>query len=78
MGNAQKAIRIAQRYFLESRLLPCSLRSHRIANPRPKMAKPFLGFAHPPPKYKRTATENKSENDVQFDRLDDFFYNFAI
>ena len=29
-----------QRYFIDSWLLPCSLRSHRIANPRPK-----IGFA---------------------------------
>ena len=29
-----------QRYFINSWLLPCSLRSHRIATPRPKM-----GFA---------------------------------
>ena len=26
-----------QRYFIDSWLLPCSLRSHRTANPRPKM-----------------------------------------
>jgi len=31
-----RAIRMVQKYFLESWLLPCSLRSHRIANPTPK------------------------------------------
>ena len=32
--------RMVQRYFIDSWLLPCSLRSHRTTNPRPKM-----GFA---------------------------------
>ena len=27
---------MGQRYFIDSWLLPCSLRSHRIANPTPK------------------------------------------
>jgi len=36
----KKMARMEQRYFIDSWLLPCSLRSHRIANPRPKM-----GFA---------------------------------
>jgi len=27
---------MVQKYFIESWLLPCSLRSHRIANPTPK------------------------------------------
>ena len=31
---------MTKRYFIDSWLLPCSLRSHRTANPRPKM-----GFA---------------------------------
>jgi len=38
--KTEKAIRMEQRYFIDSWLLPCSLRSHRTANPRPKM-----GFA---------------------------------
>ena len=33
-------VRMVQRYFIESWLLPCSLRSHRTADPRQKM-----GFA---------------------------------
>ena len=36
----KKVGKMEQRYFIESWLLPCSLRSHRTANPRPKM-----GFA---------------------------------
>ena len=36
----EKGVRMVQRYFLDSWLLPCSLRSHRTANPRRKM-----GFA---------------------------------
>jgi len=36
----EKVVRMVQRYFLNSWLLPCSLRSHRTANPRPK-----IGFA---------------------------------
>jgi hypothetical protein len=43
------AVRMVQRDFINSWLLPCSLRSHRIANPRRKMGFPFFGFAHPPP-----------------------------
>ena len=35
-GNYKKIARMVQRYFLESWLLPCSLRSHRTANPTPK------------------------------------------
>jgi len=31
---------MVQKYFIDSWLLPCSLRSHRTANPRPK-----IGFA---------------------------------
>jgi len=31
---------MGQKYFIDSWLLPCSLRSHRTANPRPK-----IGFA---------------------------------
>jgi len=33
-------LRIVQKYSIKSWLLPCSLRSHRTANPRPK-----IGFA---------------------------------
>jgi hypothetical protein len=36
----KKMARMVQRNFIDSWLLPCSLRSHRTANPRPKM-----GFA---------------------------------
>jgi len=36
----KKMARMEQEYFKDSWLLPCSLRSHRTANPRPKM-----GFA---------------------------------
>ena len=38
---------MTQRYFINSWLLPCSLHSHRTANPRPKMASLFLGFTPP-------------------------------
>jgi hypothetical protein len=40
IDDLKKVARMEQRYFINSWLLPCSLRSHRIANPRPKM-----GFA---------------------------------
>ena len=36
----EKVVRMVQKCFIESWLLPCSLRSHRTANPRRKM-----GFA---------------------------------
>ena len=36
MENYKKVVKMVQRYFLESWLLPCSLRSHRTANPTPK------------------------------------------
>ena len=32
----EKVVRMVQRYFLDSWLLPCSLRSHRTANSTPK------------------------------------------
>jgi len=35
--NKKQVVIMAQRYFIDSWLLPCLLRSHRIANPRPKM-----------------------------------------
>jgi len=38
--KVEKMVKMVQRYFLDSWLLQCSLRSHRTANPRPKM-----GFA---------------------------------
>jgi len=38
--NKKTRGRMVQGYILNSWLLPCSLRSHRTANPRPKM-----GFA---------------------------------
>jgi len=40
IDKLEKVGRTVQRYFIESWLLPCSLRSHRIANSRQKM-----GFA---------------------------------
>jgi len=40
MDKLKKAVRKVQKHFIDSWLLPCSLRSHRIANPRPK-----IGFA---------------------------------
>ena len=36
-----------QRNFKDSWLLPCSLRSHRIANPRPKMGFAILRLCPP-------------------------------
>jgi len=39
-NDKKMTMRIVQKYFTESWLLPCSLRSHRTVNPRPKM-----GFA---------------------------------
>ena len=62
--------RMVQRYFLDSWLLPCSLRSHRTANPRPKMG--FAIFRLCPPttlKCERTRRKIKVESFVQFDRL---------
>ena len=32
----KKVVKMGQRYFIVSWLLPCSLRSHRTANPTPK------------------------------------------
>jgi len=32
----KKMVKMVQRYFSDSWLLPCSLRSHRTANPTPK------------------------------------------
>jgi site-specific DNA-methyltransferase (adenine-specific) len=45
--NIKRVMRIEQKYFIDSCLLPCSLRSHRIANPRPKMS--FAIFRLCPP-----------------------------
>jgi len=36
MESFKKEKRMVERYFIESWLLPCSLSSHRIANPTPK------------------------------------------
>jgi len=36
MESFKKEVRMVQRYFTDSWLLPCSLRSHRTANPSPK------------------------------------------
>jgi hypothetical protein len=55
---------MVQEYFIDSWLLPCSLRSHRIANPCPKMGFPFFGFAHPPPN-KRAEQENFQMNNCR-------------
>jgi len=57
-------VKMVQKYFKNSWLLPCSLRSHRTAHPRPKMASPFLGFAHPPPEHRLTP-----ENGLMFKRF---------
>jgi len=59
----KKVARKVQRYFLDSWLLPCSLRSHRTANPRPKMG--FAIFRLCPPTTLRVATakrEKKNNN----------------
>jgi len=48
-----RVIRMVQKYFTESWLLPCSLRSHRTANPRPKMG--FAIFRLCPPTTLRVA-----------------------
>jgi hypothetical protein len=49
----KKIARMGQRYFSESWLLPCSLRSHRTANPRRKMG--FAIFRLCPPTTLRVA-----------------------
>jgi len=36
MKSFKKEVRMGQKYFINSWLLPCSLRSHRTANPTPK------------------------------------------
>ena len=55
---------MVQGYFIDGWLLPCSLRSHRIANPRPKMGFAIFGFAHPPPD-KRVEQENLQWNNCR-------------
>ena len=47
LDNAKKEKYKLQWDFINSWLLPCSLRSHRTANPRPKMAKPIFGRGSP-------------------------------
>jgi hypothetical protein len=49
----KRVVKMMQRYFLDSWLLPCSLRSHRTANPRPKMG--FAIFRLYPPTTLRVA-----------------------
>jgi len=54
----RKVVKMAQKYFIDSWLLPCSLRSHRTANPRPKMG--FAIFRLCPP---TTLTTGERDND---------------
>jgi len=69
MESFKKEIRMVQRYFLDSWLLPCSLRSHRIANPTPKNGlRHFSALPTHHPKMRANTTENKVESYVQFDK----------
>jgi hypothetical protein len=67
-----------QRYFVNSWLLPCSLRSHRIANSSPKNGlRHFsaLPTHHPSvvAKQANSTTESKVESHEQFDRYRKYF-----
>jgi hypothetical protein len=46
-----KVGKMEQRYFIDSWLLPCSLRSHHIANPRPKMGFAIFRLCSPTTRY---------------------------
>ena len=50
---------MAQRYFIDSWLLPCSLRSYRTANPRPKIG--FAIFRLCPPTTLTVGEHNKQQ-----------------
>jgi hypothetical protein len=62
---------MVQKYFIDSWLLPCSLRSHRTANPTPKNGlRHFSALPTHHPKISGADTaENKVESIVQFNRL---------
>jgi len=62
-----------QKYFIDSWLLPCSLRSHRIANPRRKMG--FAIFRLCPPTTLIQANFQKKYNALVYT---EFFNNFAV
>ena len=53
---------MVQRYFIDSRLLPCSLRSHRTADPMPKNGlRHFSALPTHHPKMRADTTENTVE-----------------
>ena len=56
----KKMARMVQRYFLDSWLMPCSLCSHRTANPRPKIG--FAIFRLCPPATLQVAELDRLEN----------------
>jgi len=56
----EKMVKMAQKNFINSWLLPCSLRSHRTAIPRPKMG--FAIFRLCPPTTQTQANARKRLN----------------
>jgi len=59
----EKMVKMVQRYFSDSWLLPCSLRSHRTANPRPKMG--FAIFRLCPPTTLMVAGTKKRSTNIK-------------
>ena len=70
--NIKRIIRMKQRNFINSWLLPCSLRSHRTANPRQKMDCAIFRLCPP-----TTLIQMNSRN---YNTLiyTEFFNNFAV
>ena len=68
-----------QKYFKDSWLLPCSLRSHRIANPRPKMGIAIFRLCPPAAlKGERITTKNTIEYYVYLDKLKKHLYAYML
>jgi hypothetical protein len=61
----KKVVIMEQRYFTNSWLLPCSLRSHRIANPRTKMGFAIFRLCPPATLRWQTVQANTTKNQVE-------------
>jgi hypothetical protein len=72
MDNFKKEIRMVQKSFIDSWPLPCLLRLHRIANPRPKMDFAIFGLCPP------TTLIQANSIKMKYLILTDFFTNFAV
>jgi hypothetical protein len=62
--NIKKITRMTQRNFINSWLLPCSLRSHRTANPRQKNG--LRHFSALPTHHPTSGWHNVKENFAHF------------